>query len=115
MQKTDLVRLHHMLDAAKEAISFVQNKTRQNLNSDRMLTLSLVKAIEIMGEAATKVSEKCRKEIPQIPWPNIINMRNRLIHGYFDINLDIVWNTVTEDIPPLIAELEHIVEREINL
>ena len=104
MQKNDLIRLHHMLDAVKEAVSFAQNKTRIDLNTDRKLVL--VKSIEIMGEAAAKVTKECRDELPQIPWLSIIGMRNRLIHAYFDINLDIVWQTVKEELPPLIVELE---------
>ncbi len=71
-----------------------------------MLVLSLVKDIEIIGEAATRISEDCRRESPEIPWRNIVTMRNRLIHGYFDINLDIVWKTVTEELPPLSVHLQ---------
>ena len=112
MRKVDSVRLHHMLDAAMEAVSFVQNKTRNSLNTDRKLVLALIKSIEIVGEAATNVTRNGREELPQIPWPNIISMRNRLIHAYFDINLDILWKTVIEDLPPLISELEKIVEAE---
>jgi len=109
MQKDDAVRLRHMLDAAKEATSFVRNKTRKSFDTDRQLVLSLVKAIEIIGEAAANVTTKCREEFPRIPWRDIVSMRNRLIHAYFDINLDILWKTVDEDLPPLIAELEKIV------
>ena len=109
MRNDDLIRLKHMLDAAREAVGFAQGKTRQDLDSDRMLLLSVVKSIEIIGEAATKVSKECQGEFPQIPWPSIVTMRHRLIHGYFDINLDIVWNTVVEDLPPLIAELNEII------
>ncbi|MBW1729125.1 MAG: DUF86 domain-containing protein [Deltaproteobacteria bacterium] len=110
MQRDDSIRLRHMLDAAMEAEFFVQNKTKNSLDTDRKLVLALVKSIEIVGEAATKVTEKCRKDTPQIPWKNIIGMRNRLIHAYFDINLDILWKTVVEDLPPLIAELKKIIE-----
>jgi len=112
MQKDDVIRLRHMLDAAKDATSFVRNKTRSSLDTDRQLVLSLVKSIEIVGEAAAHVSEKCFRDFPQIPWRDIIGMRNRLIHGYYDIDLDIVWKTVIEDLPPLIAELEEIIEVE---
>ena len=108
MQKDDLVRLHHMLDAAREAILFAQNKTRASLDANRMLTLAIIKDIEIIGEAASKVTKECREQLPRIPWLNIISMRNRLIHGYFDINLDIVWQTITQDLPPLIDELDKI-------
>jgi len=72
--------------------------------------LSLVKSIEIIGEAAANVTTKCREDFPQIPWRDIISMRNRLTHVYFDINLDILWKTVVEDLPPLIAELGKVVE-----
>ncbi len=109
MRKDDSIRIRHMLDAAREAASFAQNKRRSSLNKDRKLTLALVKSIEIMGEAAAKVTLETRQELPQIPWTSVIGMRNRLIHAYYDINLDILWKTVTEDLPPLIAELEKIV------
>jgi uncharacterized protein with HEPN domain len=99
-----------MLDAAREAESFSQNKTRNSLDTDRKLALALVKCIEIMGEAAAQISNQSREALPQIPWADIIGMRNRLIHAYFDINLDILWKTVVEDLPPLVAELEKIAE-----
>ncbi|TKJ41303.1 hypothetical protein CEE37_05090 [candidate division LCP-89 bacterium B3_LCP] len=98
-----------MLDAAHEAVSFIQDKTLRTLHSDRKLTLALIKSIEIIGEAASKVTEETRNDLPHIPWSSIINMRNRLIHAYFDINLDILWKTVIEDLPPLIHDLEEVV------
>ncbi len=111
MQKDDLIRLRHMLDAAREAISFARNKTRRSLDTDRKLILALVKSIEIIGEAAANVTKEGQEATPQIPWPSIISMRNRLIHAYFDINLDIVWQTINEDLPPLIIELEKIIAK----
>jgi len=110
MQKDDAIRLQHMLDAAREARSFAQNKTRGSLDENRQLELALLKSIEIIGEAATRITDECRKNLSQIPWGNIIGMRNRLIHAYFDINRDILWKTVTEDLPPLISELENILD-----
>ena len=112
MRKDDVVRLRHMLDAATEAASFAKNKNRTSLDADRQLVLSLVKSIEIIGEAAANVTTECREALPHIPWRDIISMRNRLIHAYFDINLDILWKTVIEDLPPLIAKLEEIIEVE---
>lgn len=109
MQLDDDTRLHHMLDAAREAVSFVQGKTRQDLGENRQLALSLVKCIEIIGEAASKVSEEARSTHQEIPWRVIVAMRNRLIHGYFDVDLDRVWGTVTRNLPPLIEALEKIV------
>jgi len=108
MQKSDLIRLRHMLDAAKEVRSFIKERKRTSLDVDRKLVLALMKSMEIIGEAATKVTKECQEDLSQIPWPNIIGMRNRLIHAYFDINLEILWKTVTEDIPGLIDKLEKI-------
>jgi uncharacterized protein with HEPN domain len=108
MRKDDQIRLRHMLEAAREVMSFAENHTRADLDNDRKLELALVKAIEIIGEAATQLTKECRDTRPRIPWNSIIGMRNRLIHAYFDVNRDILWNTVKDDLPPLIAELEKI-------
>lgn len=112
MRKDDLNRLKHMLDAAKEAQSFASGKSRNDLGADRKLALAIVKDIEIIGEAASKVSQETRISDPAIPWLDIINMRNRLIHAYFDIDLDVVWDTVTKDLPPFIALLEKTIFSE---
>lgn len=112
MQKDDQVRLRHMLEAAKEALSFAQNETRSSLDSDRKLELALVKSIEIIGEAAVKATDSCRRELPQIPWASIMGMRNRLIHAYFDLDRDILWNTIMDDLPSLVEELEQILKPE---
>jgi uncharacterized protein with HEPN domain len=108
MQQPDVIRLRHMRDAAREAVAFVAGRTRADLDTDRMLVLAVVKSIEIIGEAASRVSSAGRGEAANIPWQQIVAMRNRLIHGYFDINLDIVWSTVRSELPPLIEELDTI-------
>ncbi len=110
MQKDDRVRLLHMLDAAREAVRFARGRTRHDLDKDRLLEWGLVKALEIVGEAARQVSEETREQFPQIPWADIIGMRHRLVHAYFEINLDILWHTVQQDLPPLIAALESILQ-----
>ena len=112
MNETDAIRLRHMLDASQKALSFVAGHSRSDLDENEMLTLSIVKCIEIIGEAATKVSDECQKENPSIPWDDIIGMRNRLIHAYFDINRDIVWSTISKDLPTLVAELKTVLPNE---
>ena len=112
MSKEDEIRLRHMLEAAREAVSFARGRARGDLETDRQLVLSLVKDIEIVGEAAAQVSESARAQAPGIPWQVIVAMRNRLVHAYFSINLDIVWQTVQQDLPTLIAQLERVVSRE---
>ena len=95
-----------MLDAAREALSFVADRERRDLDADRMLVLALVKSIEIIGEAGARVSDEGRDAAPGVPWPEIVAMRNRLVHVYFDVNLDVVWETVRQDLPPLVAALQ---------
>ena len=97
-----------MLDAAREAVAFASGRSRQDLDQDRILVLAVVKCVEMIGEAAARVSEQTRTDHPEIPWQDIVGMRNRLIHAYFDINLDVVWSTITADLPALISELEKI-------
>ncbi len=108
MNERDLIRLRHMLDAARVAQKAVQGKTRASLDTDEVLALALQKTIEIIGEAASKISPEIRDQYPQIAWRPMIAMRNILIHGYFDVENEQVWNTVTDDLPPLIAQLEAI-------
>ena len=110
MRKEDDVRLRHMLDAAREALGFVQGRNRVDLNSDRQLVLALVKAIEIIGEAAFRTSENTRAQFPEIRWEDIVGMRHRLVHAYFDINLDVLWKTVQDHLAPLIARLEQVLD-----
>jgi uncharacterized protein with HEPN domain len=81
MQKDDRVRLQHMLDAVNEALTFIQGRIRADLDNDRMLVLSLIRELEIIGEAASKVSQKTRSQTSGVPWQDITGMRNRLIHA----------------------------------
>jgi uncharacterized protein with HEPN domain len=112
MREDDAIRLRHMLDAAREAVGFAQGRDRADLDANRMLVLSLVKAVEIMGEAAYQISDITRDQLQDIPWDDIIGMRHRLVHAYFDINLDILWRTVQDDLPALVALLKSFVSEE---
>ncbi len=108
MNPADQVRLAHMLEAAHDALSFAKGRSRESLTADRMLLRSLERALEIVGEAAGKVSPEFQSAHPEIPWGDMIGMRNRLIHAYFDINPLIVWSTILSDLPALIAQLESL-------
>lgn len=108
----DRIRLSHMRDAAREASSFVAGKTRLDLSHDRQLTLALVKSIEIVGEAAAKITDESKQSLSDIPWRDIIAMRNRLIHVYFDIDLDILWETVMKELPLLLQAVEDSLRSE---
>lgn len=108
LPREDIIRLRHMLEAAEQAIAFLSGKGRADLEADRMLTYATVRAIEILGEAAGKVSSDTRSRLDRIPWASIVAMRNRLIHAYHDIDLDRVWETVTDDLPPLVGALREV-------
>jgi len=107
----DVVRLRHMLDAAQKAIEFMKNRERTDLDKDEELALAVVRLLEILGEAAKNVSEQCRQEYLTIPWRQIAGTRDRLIHGYFDIDLDVVWKIVSIDLPLLVPQLEKAIEK----
>jgi uncharacterized protein with HEPN domain len=112
MRDEDRIRIRHMLDAAREAMTFAAGRDRSNLDTDRMLLLSLVKCVEILGEAASRVSEEVKAASPDFPWRDIVAMRNRLIHGYFDIDPDIVWSTVIRELPDLLPLLEDLLGQD---
>ncbi len=108
----NIVPLRHMLDHAGEALEMARNKTRCELDTDRKLNLSLVRLMEIVGEAANRVSLEQRTRYPSIPWPEIISLRNRLIHGYDAVDFDVLWEIITEDLPKLVNELEKVIPPE---
>ncbi|MDQ7781836.1 MAG: DUF86 domain-containing protein [Desulfomonilaceae bacterium] len=110
MRNEDLVRLRHMLEAAEEAIGLAEGKSRSDLDKDRLLNLSLVRLVEIVGEAASHISEERRGRTPQVPWQDIAGMRDRLVHAYFDVNMDIVWLTVIKFLPELVLSLKGILD-----
>ena len=101
-----------MLLAAREAQEIACGATLSDFRQNRTLQLAIVKAVEIVGEAASRISAETRELNPDIPWADIVGMRNRLVHGYFDINLVRVWETVEQDIPRLIVQLEGLVSEE---
>jgi uncharacterized protein with HEPN domain len=95
-----------MLDHAREAVALVGGRTRADLAGTRLLQLGLMHLVEIVGEAAARVSEEARARHPAIPWKDVVGMRNKLVHGYDRVDLNVLWDTVTDDLPPLIAALE---------
>lgn len=109
MSPADRVRLQHMLDAAKRIAAFTSGGRREDLDRDDKLALAIVRLLEICGEAAKAVSPALKALYPKVPWAAIGRTRDRLIHGYFNVDLDIVWQIVTTDIPPLVSQLEGII------
>jgi uncharacterized protein with HEPN domain len=110
MNAEDRVRLRHIADALNSAIRFTGGRQREELDGDEMLAFALVHALQIVGEAAGKVSAETRIGNPEVPWAALIGMRHRLVHAYFDVNLDILWTTAVEAAPALSAQIETLLE-----
>ncbi len=110
MENKDLVRLKHMLDSSHAILEFTKGKKRTSLNTSRLLFSAVLREFEILGEAAGKVSDKTKNKFSDIPWKQLIGMRNRLIHAYFDVDRDIVWKTIREYVPLLCKDLQKIIE-----
>lgn len=104
-RRDDLVPLRHMLDHAREAIETARGRSRADLDSDRMLMHTSVRLVEVIGEAARRVSAQARAAHPEIPWDDIIGTRDRLIHGYDQVDLDILWDILELNLPPLVEQL----------
>lgn len=111
MQAEDRIRLQHMIEAAQAALQFVSGRQRVDLDADQMLLFAVVRAIEIVGEAATRMSIEARDATPGVPWAAIVGMRHRIVHAYFSIDRDIVWNTVTLELPQLLPVLQAALAR----
>ena len=108
MRANDRWRFEHIADAANAALGFIKGRNRAELDANQMLVYALVRALEIVGEAANNVNPAARAEFPDLPWSLMIGMRNRLVHAYFDVDLDTLWDTVTQDIPPLATRIAEI-------
>lgn len=109
MQKDDLVYVAHMLDTAEKAVQKVDGVDRTAYDADENLRLALAHLIQTIGEAATRVSGGFQKAHPEIPWPQIIGIRHKVVHDYMHVDFDIVWAVATTDLPPLITQLKPLV------
>jgi uncharacterized protein with HEPN domain len=105
----DIVRVKHMLDYAREAVELSHGRSRADLDADRLYNLAMTRLVEVIGESAARISSATQQLHSEIPWPQVIAARNRLIHGYDQINFDILWDIIELDLPPLIFQLERIV------
>ena len=97
-----------MIDAAEAVAQFIAGRRRADLDGDRMLLFAIVRAIEVLGEASARMSPDTQALAPSIPWTSIVGMRNRLIHGYFDVDAEIVWKTATVELPALLESLRRL-------
>ena len=111
MSNRDLTRFQHMFDAAQAAIDHLNNKKREDLDRDRLLINGVIRELEILGEAASQITAEARSRHQSLPWREMIGMRNRLIHAYFDIDHQAVWLVVKEHLPSLVIDLQAILQK----
>jgi len=112
LQRNDRSRLYDMLHAARIAKAFVETTDRETVVNDVVLQSGLAKLIQDIGEAANRVTSEVQARHSHIPWRDMIDMRNHLVHVYTDIDLDVLWKTAVEDLPPLISQLETILSTQ---
>ena len=105
------ILLLHMLDSSREAHEYVRGLSREDLDGKRQLQHSLIRCIEIVGEAASRIAPAYCRSNPEVPWADIVAMRNRLIHAYFDVDLNLVWSTCKDELPELIRQLQELLDR----
>lgn len=109
MGKSDFARLKHMVEAAQTSLQFIKGKKRKELENNKMLCFAVIRALEIVGEAASQVTKSFQSKHPNIQWRAIVGMRNRLIHAYFNIDYEIVWQAVKFEVPKLIKDIQAII------
>ena len=114
MQSKDRIRVQHILDEAGEACKYAEGILFNEFVEDGKTVRAVIRSIEVIGEAASKISIEFRQKYPYVPWQKIIGMRNRLIHVYFDIDYNIIWQTVKKNLPPLIEQLQSILKNRAN-
>lgn len=110
MSRTDVERLRDILEAAEKAINFCADHDRESFDRDARAQFAVVRCLEIVGEAAWRITDATKTSLPDVPWRRIANMRHRLIHDYFQVNLEIVWRTVRDDLPPLISRIRQFLD-----
>jgi len=106
---SDRIRIRHMVEAARQALEYSENQTAATADAEPPIKALLIRNLEILGEAASRVTPELRDAHPQVPWRDMIEMRNRLIHAYFDIDMNIVWATVRRALPDLLVQLEALI------
>jgi len=109
MESKDLVRLKHMLDSTQAILTFAKGRQRTSLDKDRLFLSAVLRELEVVGEAAGRISDKTRKKFPHLPWKELVGLRNRLIHAYFDVDHDIIWKTIREYLPFFLDQLKDII------
>ena len=112
MSKDEWIYITHMLNMSRKDVDLIEGLGRSDYDQDETLRLALTHLVQIIGEAAQRVSPEFREQYPNIPWKEIVGMRNRIVHDYLNVDEDVIWEVVQQDIPPLVEALAKIVPPE---
>ena len=112
-RRDPLVAVQQMRDNARLVLATVQNRTRDDLDSDPLLEAGLTRWMELIGEAARRVPDEFRERYPEVPWRQTTDLRNVLIHAYDTVDLDELWRIIQERLPPLVEQLQAIIDENI--
>jgi len=110
--KEDIVYLKHILDAISQIEEYVGDVEYEDFMLNRLIQDGVIRQLEILGEATKRLSNEIREKYPDVPWKDMAGMRDKLIHGYFGVDITAVWDTVKKDIPSLKNEIENIVKEQ---
>lgn len=112
-RRDPMVAIQQMRDHGKEAMELADGRSRVDLDLDRMLELSLTRLMEIIGEAARRVPDDFRAQYPNVPWRQTTDFRNVLIHDYDTVDFDVLWQIIQERLPPLVDQLQAIIDENL--
>ena len=112
MKKKDIIYVKHIRDAINSILEYTKDLNKNDFNSKEIIQDAVIRQIEIIGEAVKNVSIDFRELYSNIPWKKITGMRDKLIHGYFNVDVERVWNVIINDIPVLKNQIEDIIDKE---
>ena len=112
-RRDPLVAVQQMRDNARRVLTTAEGRSRVDLDDDEMLEAALIRWLEVLGEAARRVPDEFRSRYPDVPWQDTTDLRNVLIHGYDTIDLDQVWFIIQEHLPPLMQQLQQIIDENL--
>lgn len=110
MKKINRYHFDDILNYSKDAVNFIENITYEEFTKDKKTLFAVIRAIEVVGEASNRVSEEIKEKYPNIPWIEMRGLRNRIVHNYDDIDYQILWNVIKNELPVLINKIEEIID-----